>query len=56
MIAIPTSVWTGLVLLVLVCILIVLIRINTNLKRFTGFQDPDAGELKLHFKDLNGKK
>ena len=54
-IEIPTTVWTALLLAAVTGILIVLIMIYRTLKNFGNYNDPDEGQIKLHFRDF-GKK
>ena len=54
-IEIPSTVWTALLLAAVTGILIVLIMIYRTLKNFGNYNDPDEGQIKLHFRDF-GKK
>lgn len=51
-IEVPSTVWTALLLAVVVGILIVLIMIYRVLKRFRNYDDPEKGQIKLHFSDF----
>lgn len=44
--------YSALLMLILFLILVFLILIWARLKHFTGYNDPDQGQIKLHFSDF----
>lgn len=55
MIEVPFSIWSAILLFLVAVGVVVQIIILNTLKHFRDYDDPDKGQIKLHFRDF-GKR